>query len=217
MTILEIYHKYQIPPQLQLHQLRVAAVAKYICANFTREVDTREIITADLLHDMGNIIKFDLTLFPQYLEPEGYDFWRKVQLDFIERYGTDEHEATYEIAKELKASPRSLDILRAIGSSKLKHRLRDNDYSKKIANYTDSRVTPSGVVSVKMRIADVKKRGVKKSKNQRVRSMAKPETAENYLKLQQQLQKYCQADIEKITDETISVIMEELKFFHITT
>jgi len=211
MKVAEIYQKYKIPPQLQLHQLRVAAVAKYICDNFTREIDTQEIITADLFHDMGNIIKFDLTLFPEYLEPEGYDYWRKVQLDFIEKYGNEEHLATYEIAREIGISPRSFDILQSIGSSKSQQRLRDDDYSRKIAHYVDGRVSPNGVVSIKSRVADVNKRVLMRKKNQPQRRMTKPETAENFLKIQNQLQKYSKIDLEEITDDTIKGIVEELR------
>ena len=74
MKISEIYQKYQIPPHLQLHMYRVSAVAWTICDNFDEELDKIKIVAADLLHDMGNIIKFDLKLFPEFLEPEGYDY-----------------------------------------------------------------------------------------------------------------------------------------------
>ena len=82
MKISEIYRKYRIPPQLQLHQLRVASIAKYICDNLKVPVDIEEVVSADLLHDMGNIIKFDLSLFPEYLEPEGLEYWQGVKNDF---------------------------------------------------------------------------------------------------------------------------------------
>ena len=45
MKIIDIYKKYSIPPQLQLHQLRVASVAKLICDNLTIPVETYEAVS----------------------------------------------------------------------------------------------------------------------------------------------------------------------------
>jgi len=60
-------------PSLQLHMFRVAGVASVICENFKQPelINQDDIVSACLLHDMGNIIKFNLSLFPQFLEPEG--------------------------------------------------------------------------------------------------------------------------------------------------
>ena len=67
MNIFNIYAKYKIPPQLQTHQLRVAAVAKTICEHLWPKLsDMRTIISTCLVHDMGNIIKFDLDKFPKF-------------------------------------------------------------------------------------------------------------------------------------------------------
>jgi 5'-deoxynucleotidase YfbR-like HD superfamily hydrolase len=54
---------------LQLHQLRVAAVGQIICESIPDFDETEEVVTTCLLHDMGNIIKFDLNYFPEFLEP----------------------------------------------------------------------------------------------------------------------------------------------------
>ena len=57
-NIMEIYEKYYIPEQLQLHMLRVAACSKLITDNWEgKEIDKEAIIRVSLLHDMGNIIK----------------------------------------------------------------------------------------------------------------------------------------------------------------
>lgn len=102
MTIQDAYVKYQIPPKLQMHQYRVAGVALGIAESISvAKVDTENIVRACLLHDMGNIIKFNMSLFPEFFEPEGIDFWRKVKRSFIKKYGPDEHVATMEIAREI--------------------------------------------------------------------------------------------------------------------
>ncbi|USN54769.1 MAG: HD domain-containing protein [Candidatus Peribacteria bacterium] len=64
-SIQDIYTQYQIPPSLQEHMLRVAAVAEQICLHSSQEIDHATIVTAALLHDMGNIIKFNLDKLPE--------------------------------------------------------------------------------------------------------------------------------------------------------
>ena len=81
-------------PNLQEHMLRVAAVASLVCDNFNEPLPKDDIITACLLHDMGNIIKSDLQYFPEFIKPEGLDYWQKVKDEYIEKYSRDEHKAT---------------------------------------------------------------------------------------------------------------------------
>ena len=85
-TITDIYTEYRIPPALQLHQFRVTGVALQIIGSIDVAVDADSIIVACLLHDMGNIIKFNLDYFPEFLEPEGLEYWQYVQNEFIEKY-----------------------------------------------------------------------------------------------------------------------------------
>ena len=75
----EIYAEFKIMPNLQLHQLRVAAVGKLISEHFTVPVNVRDVVLACLFHDMGNILKFDLTQFPEFREPQGILYWEEVK------------------------------------------------------------------------------------------------------------------------------------------
>jgi len=61
MQILKIYEKYKILPALQQHMFRVASVAKMIAEHMVIDVDIDCITKAALLHDMGNILKFNLS------------------------------------------------------------------------------------------------------------------------------------------------------------
>ena len=85
MNISEIYEKYQIMPQLQNHMYRVAGVASVICNNFSKPVDKNSVVSACLLHDMGNIIKSDLNLFPEYLNEKGLSYWKNLKKEFIKK------------------------------------------------------------------------------------------------------------------------------------
>ena len=80
MKISEIYEKYKIMPQLQEHMLRVTAVASLIAGKFGKKLDKRTIITATLLHDLGNMAKIKLGTFPEFVQLLGVDYWEKVFL-----------------------------------------------------------------------------------------------------------------------------------------
>lgn len=100
-TIAQIYSDFRIMPNLQLHQLRVAAVAKTVCNRFTFECDTAHVVVACLIHDMGNIIKSKLDRFPAWTEAADLKYWEQVKRNFIAQYGEDERAATLAIAREL--------------------------------------------------------------------------------------------------------------------
>lgn len=158
MTILEIYEKYNIMPNLQLHQLRVAAVAEQICEASTTPVDKESIVLACLLHDMGNIVKFDLDYFPQLLEPEGKEYWGKIQVEFIKKYGIDDHDANLKIAQEIGVSSVIVAHIDAIGFGFWDRTHKDGSLEDKICAYADTRVSPFKVVSLEERFEEGEKR-----------------------------------------------------------
>lgn len=145
-------------PQLQLHMLRVTAVAVIVSENMSIDIDIENVKAACLLHDMGNIIKFALSFFPEALEPKGLEYWESVKKEFIHKYGKNEHEATYKIIKKLKISKRVQELVHSVGFSKAEERFHDKDYAKKICMYSDHRVSPRGILSLKERINEGKKR-----------------------------------------------------------
>jgi hypothetical protein len=156
MTVQEIYERYRIMPGLQLHQLRVAAVAQIICENSLLELDTESVVLACLFHDMANIIKSDLALFPELLEPDGAAHWEIVRREFIDTYGTNEHKAAQAIAKEIGLPAEVRSLMDGIGFSNLE-RIRDAaSYEQKIAEYCDLRVGPHGVLSMAARLEEAR-------------------------------------------------------------
>ena len=55
MNIIDIYRKYHLPENLQMHMLRVASWSNLIIDNWKgQELDRNAIIRVCLLHDMGN-------------------------------------------------------------------------------------------------------------------------------------------------------------------
>lgn len=158
MTVQEIYERYKIMSALQLHQLRVAAVAKIVCENSTRAYDAESIVLACLFHDMANIIKSDLDTFPDFLEPEGRAHWELVKKEFVEKYGTNVHNAALHIAKEIGLPPRAIGLIGGVGFSNLAQ-IRDGiDAEQQVVEYADLRVGPHGVIPLLARIEEARQR-----------------------------------------------------------
>lgn len=161
-TILEIYKHYKIMPLLQEHQLRVASVAAMICDNIDAPIDRSEIISACLLHDMGNIIKFDLASPLNDFDETELEYWEDVQKEFRKKW-PDEHVASREIAREIGINRITLELIENIGIVKSHLIAAENgDMNKKIGCYSDMRVGPHGILPLDERINDAKKRYSKK-------------------------------------------------------
>lgn len=157
-TIIDIYKHYNIMPTLQLHQLRVAAVGMYIAEHLDQSVQRDDIATALLLHDMGNIIKFDFRIFPDFCEPEGVAYWESIQKKFRLRYGHNEHEAHLHIARELHMPDHIVHYIDAVGFSMMNDTRDADSWEQKICAYADQRVGPFGVIDLKDRLEEGRKR-----------------------------------------------------------
>lgn len=211
MTTQEAYTKYTIMPNLQLHQLRVAGVASRIVDAFTEPLERKEIITACLFHDMGNIIKFDLQKFPEFLKPEGFEYWNTIRESFIGKYGSDEHRGTYKIANEIGISRRSHELLIAVGFTKAHLNSQQNDYAKKICCYADQRVTPHGVMSLQERLDE----GLKRYQDKFMSHETK-RGQEHLFLLEQQIFERCNIAPNDITEEKVLPLFEELRNFELS-
>jgi hypothetical protein len=208
--ISEIYEKYKIMPNLQEHMYKVAGVASLICDNFNGSLPKDEIISTCLLHDIGNIVKFKLDKFPNFLEPEGLDYWSGIQNSYFKKYGYEQHEATSQIIKEIGISNIVLDLAKHVGFSMAENNLKNNSFARKICAYSDMRVAVFGVRSLKERLDDLSERYSKKSiiSNSSVEYIHKC-----FFEIEKQIFNKCKIKPEYITDETVSSIVLELKNF----
>jgi len=158
-TVTEIYDGYRIPPWLQLHQLRVAAVGS-ILADAHTKADKRMVILTCLFHDMGNILKFDLSpdgpLAP--LMGDTVAHWQAVKDDFARAYGPDEHVATIAIARELHLPSAVVALMQGISFSKMEQIRTKGPLELQICEYADMRVGPYGILPLQERVADLKAR-----------------------------------------------------------
>ncbi len=155
MKIGEVYEKYKIPPWLAEHMYRVAAVAATLFDASGLTEGRSALLVACLLHDMGNIIKFDFEN-PALPIPSGERaHWEAVQKDMFARYGHDEHAATLAMLDEIGVSPRVREIIDAINFRNAEAIERSGDILVQIAQYADSRVVPSGIASLAARMQDM--------------------------------------------------------------
>lgn len=146
-------------PQLATHMLRVAGVGKLITDSWEdRELAGKSVKTC-LLHDLGNIAKFDLQ--NPMMKIDNLPYWQEVQKEVWDKYGSKAHAATYAMLEELKLGE-YVEYLKA--EAKLYETLEPQNIWQStplpamVVLYADLRVTPNGVVSMEERISDLEKR-----------------------------------------------------------
>jgi len=213
-NIIEIYKEYNLMPNLQEHQLRVAAVVKIICDNITTPVNSEIIVIAGLLHDMGNIIKFDLEYFPELNKPEGLDYWLSIQKEYIQKYGEDEHKATIVIMKELEVNPEIVRLVDSMSFRNLCDQATSEDFSVKIIQYADMRVGPYGVLSYEDRMIE----GIKRYKNhKKLHNAIQEDERKRFIacgaEIENQIFAKCKIKPEDINDESVGLVIDTLREF----
>jgi putative nucleotidyltransferase with HDIG domain len=214
MNIVEVYKKYKIPGMLQLHQLRVTAVASQICESLTTPVDKKSLIKACLLHDMGNIIKFEFNYPDEFYTPEGRDYWRNVQAEYFKDYGRDEHAASIEIARKLGSNQKILKVIDSIGFSKIKDSHHLGSIEMKLAEYADMRAGPKGIFSIDERMADGQKR-YQHRKNYFLKEDERKDIATALHEMEDEIFSKSKLKPSDITDESVAPLIEQLKSYEI--
>ena len=209
MNILEIYNKYHLPENLQMHMLRVAACANLILDNWKgKPIDRKAITRVSLLHDMGNMVKI-----PEE-EIQDQEF-RKIRRKYYEIYGTNDHEINMLIGKEEGLTDKELEILDGKRSRKNEQTAKSDNYEIKICAYCDQRVAPDGVVSLKERLEDAKKR----YKDRPLSVWSNEEKANQLIKwalqIEEQIMKYCNLNPDDINNQSIQVYIDRLKEYEI--
>jgi hypothetical protein len=160
-----IYDRFKILPNLRLHMFRTASVAEIVCDNWRGPpINRDDIIAACLLHDIGNIVKFDLkekdvTLLGK--EAKRLDYWRIVKRYTMRKYGRIDHEATHNMMVELRVNKKAKFLVDHMVDVLGKGAGRN--YPLMLCGYSDDRVSPGGVMSLADRFADFAKRCRKSS------------------------------------------------------
>lgn len=209
MNIIEIYKKYYLPENLQMHMLRVAACSNLIIDNWNGlKIDKEAIIRVSLLHDMGNMVKIP--------ESESQDQrFLEIRKNYFDKYGTNDHEINLEIGRQEGLTEKEIRILDEKRSRKNEETLQSNSYERKICAYCDQRVAPNGVVGIKERLEDAKIR----YKDKPLSVWSNKEKADYLIKcsleIEKQIMEYCKLKPEDINDNTIKVYVENLKRYEV--
>jgi len=211
--ITDIYKEYKIMQNLQMHQYRVAAVAFQICDSLEINVDKDSVIKSCLLHDMGNIIKFNLSYFPEFNKPEGIEYWQDIQNQYLDKYGKDEHYATLRIADELGVNDYIIELLNSVDPLFIEANKNSSNIDKKICIYADNRVDPNSIVSLDERSLEAKKRyeNHPHSFDEENRIFFN----KNIKEIEKQIFEHSKIKPEDINNESIVPYLEKLKFFEI--
>lgn len=212
-TVGEIYKEYKILPNLQEHQFRVASVARLIGEQHKEKINLDKLIKAALLHDMGNIIKFDLEkpIVP-WKDDEEKNYWLEIQNKFRNKYGHDEHKATVTIAQEIGLNDEVVELVSSLNFSKACLYKEGSDYEKKILLYADCRVSPKGVTGLKERLEDFKNRYTgRKDYFEAVSDMDRMGYISCIEGIESELFSNLDIKPEDIMDETIDRYMKELE------
>ena len=209
MKIIEIYKKYHLPENLQMHMLRVAACSNLIIDNWNgEEIETDLVIRVSLLHDMGNMVKI----------PEDFsndEEFIKIRKEYFDKYGTNDHEINLEIGKQEGLTEKEIDILDGKRSKKNEETLTSNSYERKICAYCDQRVAPDGVVGIKERLEDAKVRYKDKPLSVWSNEEKANHLIECSLGIERQIMEYCKLNPEDINDNSIKTYIEQLKKYEI--
>lgn len=162
MNIKQLYEKYDVMPQLVEHQLRVGVVGQIVAENWRDGCDVGLATKLGLLHDMGNIVKLDLSDEAQRVSVFGkvdnLSHWQKVQKKYWEQYGKDAHVATKEILSDAGLGEMNSYMDEEgelyVGEAS-REKLETANVESIILMYADFRVKPEGVVSYQDRVDDL--------------------------------------------------------------
>ena len=209
MNIIEIYNQYHLPKNLQMHMLRVAACSNLILDNWKgKTIDKQAIVRVCLLHDMGNMVKI-----PEE-EIQDKDFI-EIRRKYVREYGTNDHQINMVIGKKEGLTDKELEILDGKRSRKNEETARSDNYEIKICAYCDQRVAPEGVVSIKERLEDAKKR----YKDRPLSVWSDEEKANRLIKcaleIEKQIMKYCDLKPEDINENSIQKYILMLQTYEI--
>lgn len=219
MLISQLYQSYPVPINLAEHMLLVASVGTWLAQHLpTKLADSeQDLITQSLLlHDLANIIKFDLTQFVRFLKPQDHDlaYWKIQQQSMISKYGKDEHQALLSILKELAVDTKVFDLLAQLSIYQVKEIVAGNNFPLKICLYADYRVAPYGLVSLEERVQDLVKRY-----HQREPNLASADQMTANLQalneLEQQLAAELLLPLNALTINQVAPLTEKLKGFQV--
>ena len=197
MKINEIYQRFSVPQNLQEHMFRVFGIISVVGKNWTGEqLDWSLLKKLALLHDLGNIVKFNLKEEELYL--------KEAQKVMIDKYGADDHEATGKMVKELGFDGEAVDTIQSKSFGNSVAISKSQNYLLKILYYADMRVLPNGVGTLEDRLSDVRNRMPKYTSRPDFEDLVSASRD-----VETQIQKSVSVPLSAINNETIAIFISE--------
>lgn len=221
-SIVQIYQNYQVPPNLQQHMLRVGAVGKLALDHWQGEkIDKQHILDALLVHDMGNLIKFELDkqqskkmLKTTKKTKASTKNWKKIQQQMIERYGSNADRANELIAQELSLHQRTQKLLMHHSFERLVEIAPENHWEEKLVFWADLRIAPQGLVSAEARIQDLKDRYEHRDERWADSSLYNL-WLKTAITIERQLNQRTSINLQEITQQDLEPIVEQLTAYQL--
>ncbi len=208
MLVSEIYKKFDIPNNLVHHMMTVALVVKFIQTNWTgKQLDWDQLIKAALLHDLGNIVKFDMDKYPELMKEEvsRIDYWKKIQKKIIKKYGTNDHLATEKMLNKVNIEQSITKLILDKSFGNVIKVVNGNDWYAKILLFADLKVGPTKIMLVKERITDIKNRMPHYTNRKDFPAMLL-----SLEKLDEQIQEYLAVDINSVENNLSKKLSKDL-------
>ena len=155
----DIYDEFDIPQNLREHMMRVAGAVALICDNWKGlKINKNDVVATALLHDLGNVVKYDLSPEGRKLVNDDSDVeqLKELQQSMIAKYGKDADMASAKMAAEAGVNKRVLDLITDNGIDHIEDTANSKDMEQKIVKYCDLRVLPRGIGSLKERFDEAK-------------------------------------------------------------
>ena len=205
MNISETYKKYMTPKNLQEHMLRVAALAKIITDNWTGpEIDKLAIIKACAVHDIAKPVNFDTSPAAQAkynMATEDIQKLDELKKYIADNFGTDEHKAAADMAREMKLGDKAIEILDQMEWEYTARLLGENNFEPLITLYCDMRISPNGILPLEKRYGDLKSR----------RGVSFDQHLKDAKVLEQLLQKNTKKDLNSISESDLNFLFQDLQ------
>lgn len=161
VPISQIYQTFNIPKNLAMHMLWVTSIGALTIENWSGPVIDRDrVISALLLHDIGNLIKFELSSSQAKKLYSKQELKKLVvfQKQMIGFYGDNADIANILILQELQVNKQIIQLLENHSFDYLPTLLDSENWNEKIVFYADLRVAPWGIVSVAQRVKNLRER-----------------------------------------------------------
>ena len=209
VPISRVYDHYKTPLRLRRHMLRAAGVAQIICENWKgRKMDTKGVVATMLIHDLPKIVNIansSLTGADSREDGKPVRYWLNLKKAYIEKYGSEEHIAVFNMANEMGIGQReSYLALNIFLENPILRKTKDSEL--KVCVYSDLRVSPSGVTTLDYRIKDVEERYRLKYPKEMIRIL---------YTIEQDIMRHTKLDPLSITEEDVAQRIKKLEGFNL--